>query len=372
MRRQASAILVTILGGSLAGSAASAQHVGHAGAGVAHDPTTMAEMHVIHQMLLQHEKITRTVTNLADGIRTVTESSDPAVAQLIKQHVASMTQRVADGSDPGLPMETPALRSIFRDSDKIRTTVEPTANGVIVVQTSIDANTVAALQQHASEVSDLARRGMTAAHEAMHGAMTSHGMHGAMMSHGMHGAMTSHGMHGAMTSHGMHGAMMSHGMHGAMTSGGAGADHAGHAGHAGAGSDSAFAALQSRGEQAMGVDQYTSTHRFDDLPDGGRIELQRDVADSAGIAQIRQHLQEIASAFASGDFSTPAFVHMREVPGAEVMAARRAAITYTYRELPRGGELRIVTSDAEALAAIHAFLAFQRQDHRAGGMRHRG
>ena len=44
----------------------------------------------------------------------------------------------------------------------------------------------------------------------------------------------------------------------------------------------AFAALQARGLLAMGVDQYTSTHRFDMLPDGARIQLQRDTDDPAG------------------------------------------------------------------------------------------
>jgi hypothetical protein len=136
-----------------------------------------------------------------------------------------------------------------------------------------------------------------------------------------------------------------------------------------AGADSAFAGVQQRGadSRAMGVDQYTSVHRFDALADGGRIELQRAAGDSAGVAQIRQHLREIAAAFAAGDFRTPAFVHAQEVPGTAVMAARRAVITYAVRDLPRGGEVRITTRDAAALAAIHAFVAFQRQDHRAGG-----
>ena len=139
-------------------------------------------------------------------------------------------------------------------------------------------------------------------------------------------------------------------------------DHAAH--HpAPAPADSAFAALQARGRAAMGVDQYTSTHRFDALPDGGRIELQRDGDDADGIATIRAHLRAIADAFAAGDFRTPAMVHAGEVPGAAVMSARRAAIRY--RDLPRGGEVRITTSDAEALRAIHAFMAFQRTDHRA-------
>lgn len=138
--------------------------------------------------------------------------------------------------------------------------------------------------------------------------------------------------------------------------------------HAGAApAEAAFGALQERGKEAMGVDQYTSTHRFDKLADGGRIELQRDGADAAGVARIRAHLRDISAAFKAGDFRTPAFVHQTEVPGTRVMAEKRKAISYTFSELPRGGEVRIQTADPDALKAIHAFMDFQRQDHRAGG-----
>lgn len=148
--------------------------------------------------------------------------------------------------------------------------------------------------------------------------------------------------------------------------GAGGHEPSGHAGHQAAG-DSSFAELQRRGKVAMGVDQYSSVHRFDDLPDGGRIELQRGVEDTAGVRTIREHLRAIEKAFSSGDFSTPAFVHMRHVPGTPVMAQKRAAIRYEFRELPRGGELRMTTADQDALRAVHEFLAFQRGDHRAGG-----
>jgi hypothetical protein len=132
-------------------------------------------------------------------------------------------------------------------------------------------------------------------------------------------------------------------------------------------SDSAFAALQQRGKVEMGVDQYTSTHRFDDLADGGRIELTRETSDSAGVRTIREHLASIARAFAAGDFATPFAVHAREVPGTKTMAAKRDAIRYEFRPLPGGGEVRLSSRDPEAIKAIHAFMAFQRGDHRAGG-----
>jgi hypothetical protein len=131
--------------------------------------------------------------------------------------------------------------------------------------------------------------------------------------------------------------------------------------------DTAFAALQARGEAEMGVDQYSSAHRFDDLSDGGRIELTRDSADTAGVRTIRAHLAEIARAFTAGDFSTPRAVHARAVPGTATMTAKREVIRYEFEPLPGGGEVRIRTADPEAIKAVHEFLAFQRGDHRARG-----
>jgi hypothetical protein len=133
----------------------------------------------------------------------------------------------------------------------------------------------------------------------------------------------------------------------------------------GSGSDSAFAAVQERGAVVMGVDQYTSAHVFEPLPDGGRIVLQRDSVDPAGTATIRAHMEDIAVRFAGGDFSLPGFVHAQPVPGTAVMAARRSVIRYQADTLPRGAEVRIRSDDAAAIAAIHEFRAFQAQDHRA-------
>src|SRR5688500_20181836 len=90
--------------------------------------------------------------------------------------------------------------------------------------------------------------------------------------------------------------------------------------------DSAFAGVQDRGHEAMGVDQYTSSHRFDPLPDGGRIELQRDSTDRAGVETIRAHMRDIAGRFSQGDFAIPGFVHAQEVPGTRILAEREAHI----------------------------------------------
>lgn len=145
----------------------------------------------------------------------------------------------------------------------------------------------------------------------------------------------------------------------------AGATAQSHGGHAARHQDSAFRAMQTRGKVVMGVDQDSSVHRFEALPDGGRIVLQRDREDSAGTAAIRMHMREIARAFATGDFSAPAAVHLETVPGVPVMRARRAAIRYEAGDLARGAALRIRTRDPQAVAAVHQFLAYQRREHRA-------
>ena len=143
-------------------------------------------------------------------------------------------------------------------------------------------------------------------------------------------------------------------------------DHAAHGRHRRSAADSGFAALQKRGARVMGVDQYTSSHRFEPLSDGGRIELVRDADDTAGARVIREHLRAVARQFSAGDFSASSTVHGRPVPGTAAMRARRRAIRYEFRPLPRGGEVRITTRDPAAVRAIHEFLAFQRADHRTG------
>jgi len=124
------------------------------------DASFAADMQLVHGMLQGHERIRRTVTNLPDGIRTVTESDDPQVAGLIKSHVASMQKRLGEGRIFNL--FSPTLPVLFESKDAIRTEVEMTAKGAIVTQTARDPKVVAALQAHAVEVSELAQDGMVA------------------------------------------------------------------------------------------------------------------------------------------------------------------------------------------------------------------
>lgn len=131
------------------------------------DAATAGEMGDIHTLFAEHASIRRSVSNLPNGIRTVTESNDPKLADVIRTHVAEMGQRVEDGRNPRLPIQSAELNFLFDARDRIASTYETTEQGIVVVQTSDDAAVVAALQKHAADVTDLAQRGMVAGREAM-------------------------------------------------------------------------------------------------------------------------------------------------------------------------------------------------------------
>ena len=129
------------------------------------DAGSSADMGLVHDLLMNHDRIRRTVTNLPDGIKTVTESDDPRVAQSIKAHVASMSQRLKDGREFNIFSTT--LPVLFENRDKIKSVVEVTDKGSVVTRTSTDARVVAALQGHAAEVTELAQEGMVAMRRGM-------------------------------------------------------------------------------------------------------------------------------------------------------------------------------------------------------------
>lgn len=125
------------------------------------------EVAELRAMFENHTEITRTVENLSNGIRTVTETENPDLRDAMTSHIMSMTMRLDQKRDPQIPIQSPTLDVLFEKSEFITTKFNYTPTGVEIVQTSDDAEVVAALQKHAAEVSDLAARGMEAAHETM-------------------------------------------------------------------------------------------------------------------------------------------------------------------------------------------------------------
>lgn len=118
-------------------------------------------------MFRNFETITREVSELPNGIRTVTRSSDDDVMELLVSHVTGMINRVEEGDDPDIFIQSQTLDILFERGERILSEIEITDEGIVVVQTSEDIEVVEALQVHAAEVSDMADRGMQAVHEKM-------------------------------------------------------------------------------------------------------------------------------------------------------------------------------------------------------------
>ena len=122
-----------------------------------------------------------------------------------------------------------------------------------------------------------------------------------------------------------------------------------------------------RRHDTLGVAQDASKHTFKSLKDGAAIELRAtDPSDTKTIEAIRAHMQTIAEQFAANDFSTPHFVHGKTPDGVEDIERLHAGITFKYEPLPEGARVRLTTTNAEALKAIHAFMRFQNIEHRTG------
>ena len=118
-------------------------------------------------MFQNFPKITRTVENLPNGIRTVTYSEDEEVMFVVVRHILGMINRVEEGRDPKVFIQSPTLDILFERRERIETQMEMTPEGMMVIQTSDDPDVVAALHKHAGEVSAMVDRGMQAVHEMM-------------------------------------------------------------------------------------------------------------------------------------------------------------------------------------------------------------
>jgi hypothetical protein len=123
------------------------------------DRRMMRDMPVIHDLLIKHEEILRSVEDLPDGIRSQTTSRDPDIAELIRTHVRQMRERVADGA--AIRQMDPVFREIFEHHETIEMRIEDIDGGVQVVETSADPQVAILIRQHAHRaVSEFVASGM--------------------------------------------------------------------------------------------------------------------------------------------------------------------------------------------------------------------
>jgi hypothetical protein len=155
----------------------SSMHDSHSANGMGHDMkkspglqgvnASKAESEELAIMFENVDTISREVTNLPNGIRTVTRSSNEDVMAVLVSHIVGMVDRVARGDDPEIFIQSPTLDILFANGAEMQAQIDVTDEGIVVIRTSTDPDVVAALHIHAAEVSDMADRGMQAVHEAM-------------------------------------------------------------------------------------------------------------------------------------------------------------------------------------------------------------
>jgi hypothetical protein len=121
---------------------------------------TSADMSTYMDLFNNHTQIHRTVEEIPGGVRTTTESGNPALAGQLKTHVAAMYQHVAQGQE--VTCMSSSLPTLFHNAAGYHRQLTITATGVSVTETSTDPRLTQAIRGHAKEVSGFVEQGMPA------------------------------------------------------------------------------------------------------------------------------------------------------------------------------------------------------------------
>jgi len=132
--------------------------MGGMGPGGGHDGDMMG----IHVLFAHRDQIRRTVTPIPGGVRTTTESDDPAVVAQLRDHVQAMYARLKEGRP--INARDPLFAALFENAGKIHVKTENTEKGITVTETSDDPKVVDLVRRHAEVVNRFIANGM---HEMM-------------------------------------------------------------------------------------------------------------------------------------------------------------------------------------------------------------
>jgi hypothetical protein len=121
-----------------------------------------SDTQIIHQLFADHEQIHRTIEKIPGGIRAVTESDNPEVATLIQSHVSKMYDRVSQQQSIPMIGMSSTLPTMLQSANRYQRQLRITSKGIEVTETSDDPDMVAVIQEHAQEVTQFAKQGMSA------------------------------------------------------------------------------------------------------------------------------------------------------------------------------------------------------------------
>ena len=119
----------------------------------------MKDMMPIRSLLMNHDAITRTVQDIPGGVRTVTTSRDPQIAQTIRTHVWAMKSRLSK-NEPIRQMD-PLFRQIFLHHSEFDLHIQDIPGGVRTTEISRNPQVTLLIRQHArAAVSEFVKYGM--------------------------------------------------------------------------------------------------------------------------------------------------------------------------------------------------------------------
>ncbi|HEY1884236.1 MAG TPA: hypothetical protein VGG51_14500 [Candidatus Cybelea sp.] len=128
--------------------------------------------------------------------------------------------------------------------------------------------------------------------------------------------------------------------------------------------------VMEHGEQVMPFDQAQAMHMFLPSATGGVVEIVVHDMNPTQIALVRSHLLQEAAKFARGDYSAPAYIHGKSMPGLVQLKAGSSRMSVHYFETPSGAAITLGSTDQTLISAIHQWLAAQQSDHNSGKINH--
>jgi hypothetical protein len=137
-----------------------------------------------------------------------------------------------------------------------------------------------------------------------------------------------------------------------------------------AGADTRQNLVMEHGAQVMPFNQEQAMHMFLPSATGGVVEIVVHDMDAAQIALVRSHLLQEAAMFTRGDYSDPAYIHGKTMPGLARLESAASRVSVRYFETPSGAAITLASADQDLVAAIHQWLAAQQRDHSAGQANH--
>jgi hypothetical protein len=121
--------------------------------------------------------------------------------------------------------------------------------------------------------------------------------------------------------------------------------------------------VRQRGTHVMPFSMDATMHRFEPTQTGGVMTVIVHDGDATQIALVRAHLQKEAAAFARGDYSDPAYIHGKSMPGLAALSAGTKRISVRYGSVADGATIAFRTTDLSLITALHQWFAAQVSDH---------